>query len=417
MIPFLEKKFGIHLQTYTSHGIILSLPYFTGALCSLGISVVFAHLLPKEEYGIYKILLSISAILGAFTLTGMNAAVTQAIAQGNKGVYRASVRYQLKWNAVVSLIAIAAVLVFDDIRQGLPLAVFFPIILGTTFLTAYNTYVAYYNGTKQFKTVSFTQMTLTLLQTTSSILIAIASKSGAHIVAGIFIVQAGTTYYFHRRIIRRSVADNSPETQATIAYGKKLTYINIFKTLSEQADKVATFVILGPVALAVYSFAYALPDQIRGFFKIIPTLSLPYFSEKDDARIRTVLIRYLLLLFGALALIAAVYALIAPFVYRFLFAPYTESVPYSQLIGVTMIPLVVGMPLISYLQARKKARTLSWINVFQAILDIGGVVYLGSRFGLWGVVYARAISSTVVAMLLIGTVFRSSNRVVPEVRN
>jgi len=405
MIAYIEKKLGIHLSTYTSQGKILMLPFFVGAISTLVMSVLFAHLLPKSEYGLYKLLLSTSAIIGSLTLTGMNTAVTQAIAAGNTGIYRKSVHYQMKWNIILSIIAAIVIIFIPAIRRGLPIVVLLIIIAGTVLLTAYNTFSSYYSGTKQFVKVTISQITSTIIQTIISVIIAVTSKSGAMIVAGVFVVQSLVTYWYHRKVLRESTLSPEGDATETIRYGKKLTFINFFKILADQADKIITYIILGPVALAIYSFAYALPDQMRGFFKIIPSLSLPYLSEKSEQRIRQVLFRYLLALFIILLFFACLYAFVAPVVYKILFAPYLESIPYSKMLGFVMVPIILCLPLTSYLQARKKARLLAWSNGLQALLDIGGIVILGSKFGLWGVVYARGISASIVCLVLAAQTF------------
>jgi len=67
---------------------------------SLALIFVFANYLPKETYGLYRYILSLAGILGIFTLSEMNQAIGQAVASGDGGVLRASVRYQLKWNTL-----------------------------------------------------------------------------------------------------------------------------------------------------------------------------------------------------------------------------------------------------------------------------------------------------------------------------
>src|ERR1700704_3590941 len=76
-----------------------------GNLGSLSISffsfvlyVAFAHFLSKETYGTYQYLLSLAAIVGTFTLAGMNTAVTQAIARGYEGGFVKAMHLQMRWN-------------------------------------------------------------------------------------------------------------------------------------------------------------------------------------------------------------------------------------------------------------------------------------------------------------------------------
>ena len=382
-------------------------PYFIGAICSFGMSIVFAYLIPKSEYGIYKLLMSSSAVIGGLTLTGMNTAVTQAISHGHTAIYTKSITYQMRWNSVVAILTLIVLFTLQNTRNGLPFVVFLPIVIGTTLLTAYNTYAAYYSGRKDFKTLAQSQIIITLAQTLLSVLIAITSKNGAMIVAGIFTIQTIVTYIYHKKVVQKLSIDSTSEDtlDSVLLFGKKVSFINFFKILSDQADKIITFIILGPVALALYSFAYAIPDQIRGFFKIIPALSLPYFAEKNELRIRQVLRRYLLLFFCVVFVIASIYFFIAPFIFKTFFAPYSDAILYSRVIAFIMIPTVLLFPLTTYLHARKKARVLAYTNIMQAALDITGIILLGKNFGLTGVLITRAFSTTITLSVLILYVF------------
>ena len=71
-------------------GFWLTLGQGLGIIAGLLLVIGFANLLPKEVYGNYKFILSLGGIIGAFTLTGMSIAVTQAVARGFEGNFRPS---------------------------------------------------------------------------------------------------------------------------------------------------------------------------------------------------------------------------------------------------------------------------------------------------------------------------------------
>ena len=47
-----------------------------------------------------------------------------------------------------------------------------------------------------------------------------------------------------------------------------------------QSHRILAFHYLGAVELAIYSFAIAPPEQIKGVFKFLGTLALPKFSKR-----------------------------------------------------------------------------------------------------------------------------------------
>jgi O-antigen/teichoic acid export membrane protein len=77
------------------------------AFLSFIVSILFARFLTQEQYGTYQYILALSGIIGALTLTGMNAAVTRAIARGYEGDFKKSVLYQLKLGLIPTIVALA----------------------------------------------------------------------------------------------------------------------------------------------------------------------------------------------------------------------------------------------------------------------------------------------------------------------
>ena len=70
----------------------------------LALAIGIANFLPKEIYGNYKYVLSLIAIIGAFSLTGMATAVTQAVAKGFEGNLKYGLKISLKWSLVTSIV-------------------------------------------------------------------------------------------------------------------------------------------------------------------------------------------------------------------------------------------------------------------------------------------------------------------------
>lgn len=415
MFSFIEKKFNIHLRTYIQEGTFLFSSYFISILCTLITSITFAHLLSKNEYGTYKLLLSISAVIGAFTLTGINTAVTRAIAQNTHSVYRTIVRYQLIWNMVVTCGVLIYTLFFTP-PEGVSRYVLYFITLATLFLTAFNTYSAYFNGKRNFALLTKASISTTLLQTLTVVIVALTTHSGTGIIIGIFTLQTLTAYYFHHKA-KKEDSGITGDTKEIIHYGIKLSAISFFKNIAEQIDKILTFTILGPVALALYSFAYALPDQMRGLYKIIPSLALPHFSAKEEIRVRMQLKKYLLLLFVVALATSMLYALIAPIIFHLLFPTYNESIAYSQVIGITTILLALQIPLTSYLQAYKKTKAIIISNSAQLILDSVAIFFFAGRYGIWGVIYGKMLSALVLVSILYIFTFYSPLSASQEIRN
>src|SRR6185437_109382 len=58
-------------------------------------SLFFARFMTKDQYGTYQYVLAIAGLISSVTLTGMNSAVTRAVARGHEGELKHSIRFQL----------------------------------------------------------------------------------------------------------------------------------------------------------------------------------------------------------------------------------------------------------------------------------------------------------------------------------
>ena len=102
-INYGTEFFGLDLKYFAGGGFWTAFGQGMNSSISFLLIIAFANLLPKETYGFYRYILSLAGIFNVFTMTGMNAAVSQATATGNEGALRTSVRYQLKWNVMMAI--------------------------------------------------------------------------------------------------------------------------------------------------------------------------------------------------------------------------------------------------------------------------------------------------------------------------
>ena len=88
-------------------GFWLTLSKALGLFSSFLFAIAMANLVSPHTFGMYKFVLSGAAIIGAFSLTGMGPAVTQAVARGFDGALRSSTSAYFRWSSF----SIAAALV------------------------------------------------------------------------------------------------------------------------------------------------------------------------------------------------------------------------------------------------------------------------------------------------------------------
>ena len=151
--------------------------------------------------------------------------------------------------------------------------------------------------------------------------------------------------------------------------------------------------------MAVYTFAFAIPEQIKGSYKNLFNIALPRYVELPPDKLRASIIDKTIRLTLVSMLIVTAYILISPYLFQILFPKYLDSVFYSQIyiLGLIAIP---GISLFgTYFQIKKATATLYKLNIISNIATIVLTVILISRWGIFGAVIENGLSWLVMLVI------------------
>jgi O-antigen/teichoic acid export membrane protein len=365
------------------------------SLFSLALYVVFARFVPKEVYGTYQYLLSIAAIASTFTLTGMNSAVSQAVTRGYEGTLKASIRVQLLWNLVPAAGALIGAIYYFAAGNVLLAAGFVLIAIATPVVNAYNTYNALLVGKKDFRRSFFYSLALNVPYYGLLMLVAVAWPYVIALLLANLFINTGMAVVLYRRTLAVEQPNDAVDESA-FSYGKHLTAINALSSIAGQIDNILVFHYLGPLELAIYSFATAVPDRLAGFFRFFGSVAFPKFVTKSEDEIRATIGPKLLHVTVLGFIAAALYALCAPLFFHIFFPQYGASVLYSQLYALSMAG-VAGNIALSALISQRRTRDLYLLNIalplIQVVLLVAGLLW----WGLWGLIVGKIASSVLSA--------------------
>ena len=370
-------------------GFWLTFGQIVSAIASFLLAIAFANLVPKEIYGTYQYALSLMGILTIFTLTGMNTAVTQAVARNFEGTLKKSFWVQMKWNLIMFFAsASGAIYYFTQGNKALAITL---IIIGifSPLSNSSNTYTAFLNGKKDFANLTKYGIASNLFSALIVFASILLTKNPLWIIFANIASTTAMNLFFYIKTIKKFNPNNQEDPKA-ITYGKHLSLMNILSTISSQIDVVLLFHFLGPIQLAIYSFAIVIPERIKGMLKNIMPLSMPKFAAKEMTDIQKTIWRKMFILFLALTGIAIAYILAAPFIFKFLFPKYIEAMRISQIFSLSLVAYST-LPLSSALQAHKKIKylylTSNLSSVLQIIFLFVGVYF----FGLIGAIIAQVL--------------------------
>lgn len=356
------------------------------ALCSIPLSIVFANLLTPNEYGIYRYVLTVSTVIGAFALTGLPLALIRAAARAFEGSLQEAFWLNLRWSApmiLISLIGAGYYAVNDNYVLAFGVAligIFSPLLNSGSFFSAFLT------GKREFRINTVYSNRRTLIHTLVILGTIFVYPEPAAALFAFFAIQTTTALYYYRKTVRMFAHNDGVDPEMK-NLGKHLSFLNIFATLTDKIDALLLFQYIGAVELAIYSFAEMVPDLMNRFNKNIAMLAVPKLALRENYHglwKKTFLISLVLL--PAVVL----YVISAPFIFTLLFPAYMESVPFTQALAVLVL-INVTLPS-AYIDAQGAIKAKYMLAVMIGTVKIlaigGGVIF----FGIWGAILGRFVS-------------------------
>lgn len=351
---------------------------------SVGLAVVMGHLVPKELYGNYKYLISLASLMGVFSLTGLSTAVIQAVAKGYDGELREAFKLNLRWSfAIISMSLIGALYYYFNKNFTLAGAL---VLIGalTPLLNGALLYISFLSGKKEFKFLAISGFWRNAVPAMLITITILFTQNPLILVATYLISNTAIAMFFYFYSLKKYEKNKNVDPE-TGRYGIHLSVMGILIGIAEQIDKVVVFQHLGGAPLAVYSFATAIPIQLKGLFKNVYQLTLPKFSERPIQEIRAGMRQKMIISGVALILIVALYIAVAPFIFKLLFPKYIESVIYSQVFALFLLPYIMIFPQAA-LHAHRAVARLYETNIYLSVVKIILILVPIFFYGIWGVI-------------------------------
>lgn len=376
---------------YLFHGSFwLTISQAVSSISSFLLAIAFANLLPKETFGVYKYVLSVAGVLGIATLSGMNTAVTQAVARDYEGSLIPALKARIRWGALAGLasLVIAGYYYFQGNTvltiSFLIAAVFLP------FMDSFSVYNSFLLGKKDFKTSGKYSVITQIIAILSMIAAIFLTKNIFLIILAYFFPWTLCRLFFLKITVKK-FQTNKNEDATTISYGKHLSLMGVMSMIAANFDRILVFHYLGAIQMAVYSIAIAPPEQMRGVLKNISAVAFPKFAQKEKEEIKKTIGEKFYRLFFILVLVAVFYVVVCPFLFKIFFPKYLDSVFYSQIAALSL-PLALSIFPYSIFQAQAAKKELYFYNLVSPFVQISVLFLMIYNFGLLGAVLGGIIA-------------------------
>ena len=322
-------------------------------LCTLSLATVIGHYLPQEEYGQYKYVLSIIAILSSLSLTGIGQAVFQSVAHGYDGALSDGFKLNIKWSIFILIGSFFLSIYYITLHNN-SLAI--AILIGgslSPILTSATLSSSFLGAKKDFarQTIYF-DIIENIIPVIALIVTILLTDNFIIIVSVFFLSNTLVTLYLYYKTVKKYTPDSKNTDSDMLSYAKHLSFMGILGGVANNIDQILLFHYFGAVELAIYNFAIALPNQFKGPTKMLDSMFQAKFAERSENEIHKNMQNKVWWLFFASIVTIVLYILLAPVIFKLFFPLYSSAVIYSQFYALSLLSLAFT-PSASYLAIKK----------------------------------------------------------------
>jgi len=372
-----------------SGGFWLVLEQAVGIALSMSLAIAFGHFASKDMYGNYKYVLSLAAMFGAISLSGLGDAMSQSVARGLDGTLVQSFKLQIKWSLPFVLLSLGASAYYGFLGNGYLASALIIVAFLQPLLSALSPFAGFFFAQKDFARGSLSLIGTNTFTFIAMIAALFLGERAIILVGTYFLAKTIASGYFFWKA--RTHARNTITDPELLHYSSHLSVMNILAAIADKFDSIIIFSLLGPVQLATYAFAGAAPEQLKGVLKNFYGLSLPKLTGRPLEELRVTLWRKILLLSLFTFACIGLYILIAPLLFRVFFPVYLDSVQYSQWYALSIVFSAIPPMLLASLTAHKKTRALYIVTNGPSIILIASILILVPLYGIMGAVIAQII--------------------------
>lgn len=387
----MEKYTKTDMLYVAKGGFWLGIGQFVASGSAFIMSVAFANLISPESYGLYKFVLSINSLLVITTLSGMDSAVTQAVSRGYEGTMNLGFKEKMKWGVLGSIISFGITIYYFTQGNYILTLCFGVISIFIPFTESSDIYNSLLWGKKLFNIQAKYNIINTLIVLTATTTTLLLTKN-IYVILAVYLLAMTIPNFFFISKVKNFYQENNNIDKESLQYGKHLSLIGIISLVTSQIDKILIFHYIGATNLAIYSIAVAPTDQVKGLLKNLNSLAMPRFSQRSSEEIKKNIWHKVGLLTIFISLVVICYIFLLPFIFKIFFPKYLSSIVYSQILSLSLIPVVIAGFLYTVLESKKDENSIYKYNLYGNLFSLIILFPLIYFFGIRGAITSRIIS-------------------------
>lgn len=403
-LSWIGRATGTDMNYLTKGGGWLFVGQIVSILLSLVLTLAFANLLSPEIYGTYRYLISIMSIVGIFTITGLTNSLTQSISRGFFTSMKRGFDLQKKW-IFVPIFVTSFLSLYYYLQGNLVLAKCLVIVL--IIFPAYKTFSlfdSYLVGKKDFKTKTLYGVLQNLINTIAPI-VCLYLTDNIYVIVFVYLLTLFVpSFIFFKKTLKDSLVlseINKAEDKNLEENSFHLSFLNGIGKIATEIDKILIFHYLGPVKLAIYSFASAPITKAEGSLLMVRDLILPKISLRTPEELKNTLPKKIFIFSLLIVPMIVLYMALSPFLFQYLLPNYMESIIYTKYLSISLIFALPILVLNQTLIAQMQKRGLYTTRVLSPAIKIALMAFLIPRFDIFGAVLSVILGSIANIFILI----------------
>lgn len=370
------------------------------------LTITFANLIPPEVFGTYKYIIALVGIFGAFSLNSIGTSVVRTVAQGNKDVVRPLFWKSILWSMpATAAAAIGSIYYYingnDQLGFGLLL-----IAVSNPFFNSFVIWKSLFVGSGNFKSMAIFSIPGNLISIGIFLAVLTIRTDIYTILLTYFVSNLALSWVMYVIALKKySVAQHheiNEETRnkvdETMAYGKHLSLLGVVIQVMGYADQLLLWHFVGPLQLAVYSFAQSPVREIKNFSENFFPIIFPKYAIKSMEEVKKTMTLRIQQMFIVSSFICIAYVLAAPLIFKILFPKYLSSILASQILAFA-IPFqpkgLVETLITAHGNVKKKYTTSLLTNISRIIL----LCIFVPIYGFMGAAIAITVSEIISALI------------------
>ncbi len=388
-----ERYTKTDMVYFTKGNFWLTLSQIGGMLSSFILTLVMANLLDQNVYGAYKYILSIISVITITSLPGMNIAAFRSASRGYEGTLKRIVFLKMKWGLLGSL-ACLILGAYYYINNNLDLS--YSYLIASLFIPLMDSLriPIYLLSTRKLFNAETTSINylINIFQTTIVIISVLISKN-LLIIITCYLFAFTAVRFLANIYIWNKFKPNDKHEESSIKYGWSLTFIQIITAITNNINNINIGHLIGNIKLAAYSIGIAPVEQLKTLISMNDVLYSSKLSNNNwEIPNFKKFVQKILPFILVLSIFNVIYLFISPLFYKLFFPKYLESILYSQLYSLTIIPSAIVLILNSILKSKMLVREQKIINYFNCalcfVVNIPAIYF----FGIIGLIFAILIN-------------------------